>query len=410
MDWGNFGLLALACIGHTELMVALVNRSHAQPLPCAQLKRIRHLHDLLVPLFPIVLFGGVGLTGPRLLLGGSWNDVSPFWLGYLALCSLALLGFLWTVLRHWIRRDPVQLTDVKSTITNTLKTPEQWPEISGDGPHQSLLKVPGNQVFTFELSEKTFTLAGLPIEWDGMTLWHLSDWHFTGTPGLKFYSEVTEAIASQPADMVIFSGDLLDRPDLLAWFPETLGSLTAPIGCYYILGNHDWYLDTTAVRRTFREHGWTNVAGRVIQLSILGKQLLIGGDETPWMGVPPWFSEHEDSDFRLLVSHSPDHIRRARDERVDLMLSGHTHGGQVQLPGIGPVYSPSRHGVRHASGTFFESPTLLHVSRGLGGRHPLRLRCRPEVTRITLKAKSRQTATSLSIDREGISPTEHPRT
>ena len=111
------------------------------------------------------------------------------------------------------------------------------------------------------------------------------------------------------------------------------------------------------------------------------------------MKLPGWVSPPTSLDsigqaFRLLVSHSPDNLRRARGAAIDLMLSGHTHGGQVQLPGIGPVFAPSRFGVQYASGTFWEPPTLLHVSRGLGGRHPLRIRCRPEVTCITLRASA----------------------
>ncbi|MCA9045221.1 MAG: metallophosphoesterase, partial [Planctomycetaceae bacterium] len=87
----------------------------------------------------------------------------------------------------------------------------------------------------------------------------------------------------------------------------------------------------------------------------------------------------------LLMSHTPDNFDFARQQSVDLMLAGHTHGGQVQLPLIGPVYSPSKYGCKYSSGTFFEAPTLMHVSRGLAGIHPLRWRCPPEITRLTLR-------------------------
>jgi uncharacterized protein len=89
---------------------------------------------------------------------------------------------------------------------------------------------------------------------------------------------------------------------------------------------------------------------------------------------------------RLLLSHTPDEIEWARDAGVDLMLAGHNHGGQVVLPLIGPVYSPSRYGTRYAGGSFWREPTLLHISRGVSGRHPLRWNCRPEVIRIVLRA------------------------
>ena len=74
------------------------------------------------------------------------------------------------------------------------------------------------------------------------------------------------------------------------------------------------------------------------------------------------------------------------ERRVDLMLSGHNHGGQVVLPGIGPVYAPSRFGVRYIGGVYWENPTLLHVTRGISGQYPLRLNCRPELTKLILRS------------------------
>jgi hypothetical protein len=83
------------------------------------------------------------------------------------------------------------------------------------------------------------------------------------------------------------------------------------------------------------------------------------------------------------------------------MLSGHNHGGQVRLPGFGPVYSPSAFGCHYASGVFWESPTLLYVSRGISGKHPLRWNCLPELTRLVLRPAivdegDRQTAKAAS--------------
>ena len=68
------------------------------------------------------------------------------------------------------------------------------------------------------------------------------------------------------------------------------------------------------------------------------------------------------------------------------MLSGHNHGGQIRLPLLGSIFVPSRYGRRFDAGTFEEPPTVLHVSRGLAGQHPLRINCRPEVTRLVLRA------------------------
>ena len=88
----------------------------------------------------------------------------------------------------------------------------------------------------------------------------------------------------------------------------------------------------------------------------------------------------------LLVSHTPDLIGWARRNDFDLMLAGHNHGGQIRFPLVGSVLVPSSYGRRYDCGTFDEPPTVLHVSRGLAGQHPLRFHCRPEVTKIVLRA------------------------
>jgi uncharacterized protein len=97
-----------------------------------------------------------------------------------------------------------------------------------------------------------------------------------------------------------------------------------------------------------------------------------------------------------LLAHTPDRLRWAREHEIDLVIAGHTHGGQIRAPLLGPIVAPSHHGVRYASGTFFESPTLMHVSRGVSGLTPLRWNCSPEITRLVLKVDSRRSQTEWS--------------
>jgi predicted MPP superfamily phosphohydrolase len=89
--------------------------------------------------------------------------------------------------------------------------------------------------------------------------------------------------------------------------------------------------------------------------------------------------------FRLCLSHTPDNIRWAQRHGVDLMLSGHNHGGQIRLPLFGSLFVPSRYSRRFDCGLFWQPPTLLYVSRGLAGKEPLRYNCRPEITRLVLR-------------------------
>jgi predicted MPP superfamily phosphohydrolase len=92
-----------------------------------------------------------------------------------------------------------------------------------------------------------------------------------------------------------------------------------------------------------------------------------------------------DRPFRILLAHSPDQFGWARRWDFDLVLAGHTHGGQFCLPGIGPLLTPSWHGVQYSSGTFFAGQTLMHVSRGTSSELPLRWNCLPELGEIILR-------------------------
>ena len=126
------------------------------------------------------------------------------------------------------------------------------------------------------------------------------------------------------------------------------------------------------------------------QIEVRGAPMIVIGHEGPWFSPEPDLSTCPDGIFRLCLSHTPDNILWARRHRVDLMLSGHNHGGQIRLPLLGSVFVPSRYGRRYDCGTFDEPPTVLHVSRGLGEEHPLRYNCRPEVTRIVLRRRAKQ--------------------
>jgi predicted MPP superfamily phosphohydrolase len=118
---------------------------------------------------------------------------------------------------------------------------------------------------------------------------------------------------------------------------------------------------------------------------VRGQPLVVVGHEGPWFRPGPDLSACPPGVFRLCLSHTPDNINWARQNDIALMLAGHNHGGQVRFPVLGSVFVPSAYSRRYDCGVFHEPPTLLHVSRGLGGQQPLRYNCRPEVTLVVLR-------------------------
>ena len=91
------------------------------------------------------------------------------------------------------------------------------------------------------------------------------------------------------------------------------------------------------------------------------------------------------SEPSILLAHTPDVFHKAARLGFDLILSGHTHGGQIRLPGIGSLVLPSRYGRRYAQGLFRRGKTLLYVSQGAGGHIPLRIRSKPEIIQMVLR-------------------------
>ena len=377
----------LLVAGHTEVLVAFVNRSHALPYSCETLHRWRRLHDILIPLFPILLVVWPGLWFPALLWadGGEWAQLATGWKIYLSICAAGTIGLAWRMFQWHTRRPPQSLTACKTEVHNITALAET--SLVGNGPHARMSLAPGNEQFHLEINDKTFQCPTLPAAWSagsGLRVLHISDLHFIGSPNKAYYQHCLELVARREVDIVLFTGDLMDDNNLMHWIPDTLGQLQAPLGCHYILGNHDWNHDASAVRDALNQIGWNDVSGRTTIVQHQGVDVVLGGSERPWMGTHPDFNETSDG-VRIFLCHSPDYIGWARRHGVSIMLSGHNHGGQVILPIIGPVYSPSLYGVKFSHGDFQYDDTLLCISRGVSGRHPLRWNCLPEINTLTFE-------------------------
>ncbi len=376
-------LLVLSIIGHTEWWVLLVNRSHALPIRAAKLKKVRHLHDLAIFVYPLLLLW-LTESGPNSLRrGGQFSEQTTLvqWLLWVTIAGC--VPFLLGVARwQFLRRAQFHHADQR-VRHNVLSQATGGNDVRGPRKH-ALQRWPWNEVFHLEINTKTVRVAGNSMAGEPaqgpLRIVHLTDLHFIGCPGADYYRFVVEQAAVMKADAYIFTGDLIDDIALLPLAIQILQPLTELAPCYFILGNHDWRFDYEHIRQQVAASGWKCVTGSFELAAIGGRRVLLAGSERPWMGHKPPRVKDTGCDLRILLCHTPDQFRSALRCGYDLMLSGHTHGGQVVLPLIGPVYSPSLYGVSYVAGLFKLSRMTLHVSRGIGAKDPMRWRCSPELT------------------------------
>lgn len=374
--------------GHFGTQLTFYNRINATGLPRRTIKRTSKLMFAGAITLPIFAAWVDWPSGKRIYSGASVWDELPMWLlvygTIVQLCGSYLL-VRWLMDRPIVGRGhvpttrTVEVVDVASSVSQPLPRTRRCRLMS---------HVPGNQMFELSIERIELPVVGLPSQLDGYRIAQLSDIHFTGyiDPAFTRYA-VDRAMEFDPELMAV-TGDIIDHEDCLQWLPGTFGTATATDGCHFILGNHDKRIDDSdRTRQILVANGWNDLGGKVLRTHLRDCRSLLLGNESPWYPPPPILpSELGDApEFRLLLSHSPDQIDWARRYGVTLMLAGHTHGGQGRLPIAGPILSPSWYGSRFASGDFYLSPTTLHVSRGLSGTHLIRLRCRPELSLVTLK-------------------------
>lgn len=371
-------LLAVAWFGHAFLMTVALNWCYAQPIPRSFLKMSRAAVALLVFGFPI----GIAVYVSRRSVLTDWNPILLIHLGCCIATALVYLPFI-SVVRA-IRKSPAEVVKSESRIIDT--TAELGDKPVGDGKHWRLACLPGNQVFAVEERTLTFRLPRLPVAWDGLTILHVTDVHLCGTPGRQFYQHVFDRVLEPGTpDILAITGDLIDSPHHHRWIIPMLGRLKWNVAAFAILGNHDLYYGAEQARRRVRRLGIRMLGNSWTQFEFRGEPMVVIGNETPWFRPAPVLTDVPTGPFRFCLSHTPDNFAWAQRHDIDLMLAGHVHGGQIRLPGIGPLFVPSRYSRRYDSGQFRFGPTLMSVSRGLSGREPLRYNCRPEITRIVLR-------------------------
>lgn len=239
--------------------------------------------------------------------------------------------------------------------------------------------------------EAEITLRDLPAEFDGTKIVFISDIHLGPWRSGQWLSKIVSKINGLQPDLVLLGGDYVERgTEYMESAFDELSKLKSPLGIYGVMGNHDYlrgvqltpvFMNRAGIEFLDNTGFWIYQQEARIKISGLGD--LYFGEQLYEQALGEAVSE----DTVILVSHQPDYVESLPDDRVDLMLSGHTHGGQITLFGLWAPIVPSKFGDKYISG-FYETPmTKLLVSNGLGTfKYPLRYFARPQINVVILRA------------------------
>ncbi|MDQ2835289.1 MAG: metallophosphoesterase [Acidobacteriota bacterium] len=249
-----------------------------------------------------------------------------------------------------------------------------------------------------DIVQRPIAISKLPAPFHGYRIVQISDIHLDEFTEPLFLERVVHKVNQLHADLVLLTGDFITHGSVtfiagnhaIHRCAQIISTLTAPLR-YGCLGNHDVAFDAPLVTKTLADHGTPLLINSNLPIVRGGARLWLAGVDDPG-------TSHPDLDLAipntpdgpvLLMAHEPDFAdvvtAHPKGHLVDLMLSGHSHGGQVRLPFVGAVILPPM-GLKYPEGHYTFDRMQLYVNRGIGTVGlPFRLNCPPEITVITLR-------------------------
>jgi uncharacterized protein len=243
--------------------------------------------------------------------------------------------------------------------------------------------------FMIAVERQEIFLRKLPPALDGFRIVQLSDLHYGPMVDPRHLQRAIEIANDLSPDMIALTGDYISQErGYAAPCAEIVGQLKAPHGVYAILGNHDHWTDAKLISDLFRAEGVSMLINEGVRIDVRDHAFWLAGVDDTMVGLEDLslsLAGARDDEFKLLLAHNPTILRRAARANVDLVLSGHTHGGQVTLRREKNRFGRPRR--RMLRGLGRRANTQIYVTRGLGTVVlPIRYGCPPEVSLLELRS------------------------
>ena len=229
-------------------------------------------------------------------------------------------------------------------------------------------------------------LKRLPKKLEGFRLVHLSDIHHSPFTSLEHIVRTVKLANTLKPDMFVLTGDYVSHEsEYIAPVAEVLGKLESEFGTFACLGNHDHWTDAELVTKHFRESNIDVLINEGLRFEARGASFWIAGVDDYMVGKTDLRSALRGAfpdEMKMLLAHNPVIVRQAARADVDLMLSGHTHGGQVKIRDDEKRVLPQR---KLKNGLHRRRDTQIYITRGIGTVVlPVRFQCPPEISLIEL--------------------------
>jgi len=263
--------------------------------------------------------------------------------------------------------------------------------------HNGRLYAKKIEPFWLEVTQVRLKLPRLPKSFSGFRMAQISDMHVGGWMTAQRAADYFKIVMDLSPDAVAMTGDFVmgygrgrNVPQKIEKLAPVLEEMTRQIPVLGVLGNHDYIYDSAAITNMLQQAGVVYLNNSVSVIRHGDDVLHIAGVDDVMEGRPELddvLKKLPSSDCSILLVHEPDFADKSSSTgRFDLQISGHSHGGQVVLPFIGPPILPDM-AHKYPSGLYRVGKMLLYTNRGAGMTHPyVRFNCRPEITVFTLEA------------------------